>query len=181
MKRHGLLKQAIVAPIAISLAAIVAVTDHPDVARATASTYQQPFAWGSVQTGKTAYAAFGSPVTGTTALSDTAPSGAGSLATRVTASGPTSKMSYLRAFGGATPLFFSRSGSTSHILAAVATSSGSHELWAWGTNTYGQLGNGSVTATPLPKKATWTPLAGEEIIALTAGERHNAPCLHMGL
>ena len=173
MKRHGLLKQAIVAPIAISLAAIVAVADRPDMARATASTYQQPFAWGSVQTGKTAYAAFGSPVTGTTALSDTAPSGAGSLATRVTASGPTNKMSYLRAFGGATPLFFSRSGSTSHILAAVATSSGSHELWAWGTNTYGQLGNGSVTATPLPKKATWTPLAGEEIIALTAGERHS--------
>lgn len=173
MKRRGLLKQAIVAPIAISLAAIVAVADHPDMARATASTYQQPFAWGSVLTGKTAYAAFGSPVTGTTALSDTAPSGAGSLATRVMDSGPTSKMSYLRAFGGATPLFFSRSGSTSHILAAVATSSGSHELWAWGTNTYGQLGNGSVTATPLPKKATWTPLAGEEIIALTAGERHS--------
>lgn len=173
MKRHGLLKQAIVAPIAISLAAVVAVADRPDMARATASTYQQPFAWGSVLTGKTAYAAFGSPVTGTTALSNTAPSGAGSLASRVTASGPTSKMSYLRAFGGATPLFFSRSGSTSHILAAVATSSGSHELWAWGTNTYGQLGNGSVTATPLPKKATWTPLAGEEIIALTAGERHS--------
>jgi alpha-tubulin suppressor-like RCC1 family protein len=173
VKRHGLLKQAIVAPIAISLAAVVAVADRPDMARATASTYQQPFAWGSVQTGKTAYAAFGSPVTGTTTLSDTAPSGAGSLATRVTASGPTSKMSYLRAFGGATPLFFSRSGSTSHILAAVATSSGSHELWTWGTNTYGQLGNGSVTATPLPKKATWTPLAGEEIIALTAGERHS--------
>jgi len=100
VKRHGLLKQAIVAPIAISLAAIVAVADRPDMARATASTYQQPFAWGSVQTGKTAYAAFGSPVTGTTALSDTAPSGAGSLATRVTASGPTNKMSYLRALAG---------------------------------------------------------------------------------
>lgn len=173
MKRCGLLKRAIVAPIAISLAAVVAVTDHSNMARATGSTYQQPFAWGSVQTGTTAYATYASPVTGTTALSSTAPSGAGSLTARVTSSGPIGKMSYLRAFGGATPLFFSRSGSTSHVLAAVSTSNGSHELWAWGTNTYGQLGNGSVNATPLPMKATWTPLAGEEIVALAAGERHS--------
>lgn len=86
------------------------------------------------------------------------------------------KLRSLIAFDGGTPLFFGEGGSGSksatHFVAAVLNSSGSHEVWAWGNNTYGQLGNGTATSAYSPVKATWTPAAGEQIQEIATGERH---------
>jgi len=59
------------------------------------------------------------------------------------------------------------------MLVAVENTSGAFEVWGWGKNTYGQLGNGTSTDASRPVKATWTAGSGEEIIALSVGERHS--------
>ena len=48
-------------------------------------------------------------------------------------------------------------------------------LYAWGSNAYGQLGNGTTTnsSVPVAVKIAGTPLAGKTIVQIAAGANHN--------
>ena len=48
-------------------------------------------------------------------------------------------------------------------------------LYAWGSNAYGQLGNGTTTnsSVPIAVKIAGTPLAGKTIVQIAAGANHN--------
>ena len=48
-------------------------------------------------------------------------------------------------------------------------------LYAWGSNAYGQLGNGTMTnsSVPVAVKIAGTPLAGKTIVQIAAGANHN--------
>ena len=155
------------------------VVDHRSVAPATASSpsgYLQPYAWGSTISGSSPWGQWGSLVTGASALSTTSPAGGGSGDAKIDANGPMGKFRSLVAFDGGTPLFFGEggSGSTSgaHVMVAVENSVNKHELWGWGANSYGQLGNGTLNASFSPVKATWTAGVNEEIQEIALGERH---------
>ena len=46
-------------------------------------------------------------------------------------------------------------------------------LWAWGTNSYGQLGDGSTTGKSNPVLVNLSPLNGSTVVAVAAGENHS--------
>ncbi len=152
--------------------------DDTPVEGATGTNYREPYSWGAVASASTTiYGQYSAPVVGATALSTAAPAGGGTLGARISDGAPVSKFSQLSVFGGGRALFFSKgaqvSTSGTHVLVAVENPSGAHEVWGWGLNTYGQIGNGSTTAATRPTKATWTAASGETILALAVGERHS--------
>ena len=166
--------------VVVLLATIVSPTSGSDTDRAVAApvtTYLQPYVWGGAQTGTAAYGAYGSPTIGLNPLSTTSPSGGGNIGPRTTDTGPESKMQYLTAFGGGTPLFFAKGNSasgTTHMLAAVRNAStNAHELWGWGSNTYGQVGKGDTLSFAVPLKSPWIPESGEQILELAVGDLHS--------
>ena len=144
---------------------------------ATGTSFQEPYSWGAVATGGSVYGQYSAPVVGSSTLSTSAPAGGGTLGARVSSGAPVSKFAPLQAFGGGTPLLFSKGGQVAstgtHMLVAVENSSGAHELWGWGKNNYGQLGIASTVDSPRPAKANWTAGSGEEIVSLAVGERHS--------
>ena len=144
---------------------------------ASGTSVQEPYSWGAIATGSSVYGQYSAPVVGASTLSKSAPAGGGTLGARISSGAPVSKFAPLQAFGGGTPLFFSKGGQVAstgtHMLAAVENSTGSHELWGWGRNNYGQLGISSTVDSPRPVKASWTAGSGEEILALAVGERHS--------
>ena len=139
----------------------------------------QPFAWGGVSpsTDKVKASTWGSLAMGDVSianLTSAAPSGGGSATAAITSSGPTGKLRWLRAFAGGTPLFFSEGGTANHVLVAVETATGSHEVWAWGDNSKGQLGTGSTTSFSNPVKIAWTPsTSSETVVHLATGLSHS--------
>jgi titin len=137
----------------------------------------EPYAWGSVQTGTGAHLAWASPVSGDGTLTTTRPSGGGSLGAAITAGAPDTKLSSLIAFGGGEVVTFAEGSSTysvaAHMIAVVDPGDGTHELWAWGNNSYGQLGTGTRVATQTPTRVAWTPASGERVVALSVGEGHS--------
>ena len=152
----------------------------PTTAGAVGATLPEtlsPYAWGSMLTGSSAHLAWGSPVIGDGTLTSTRPSGGGTLGAAVTADGPESKLSSLIAFGGGEVLDVAEGGAANsnaaHMIAIVRATDGSIELWAWGHNSYGQLGNGTRTASQLPVQVSWEPRLGEQILALSVGEGHS--------
>ena len=161
---------------ALVVAPVPGVVDAP-VQGATGTNYQEPYSWGARASGSsTIYGQYSAPVVGDTAMSTTSPAGGGTLGARVSDGAPVSKFSQLSVFGGGTPLFFSRGAHNiggTHVLLAVQNGSGVHEVWGWGTNTYGQLGNASTAGAARPVKANWTAAAGETILSLAVGERHS--------
>lgn len=168
---------AFLACIAVVVVPVPGVVDAP-VQGAVGTNYQEPYSWGAVATsGSNIYGQYSAPVTGATTLSTTSPAGGGTLGARVSDGAPVSKFAQLAVFGGGTPLFFSKGAQSdsrgTHVLIAVQSGSGAHEVWGWGLNTYGQLGNGTTTAASRPVKATWTAATGETILSLAVGERHS--------
>ena len=163
--------------VAASLVAPVPGFGNSPATGATGTSFQEPYSWGAVATGSSVYGQYSAPVTGSSTLSTSAPAGGGTLGARVSSGAPVSKFAQLQTFGGGTPQLFSKGGQAAgtgtHMLVAVENTSGAFEVWGWGKNTYGQLGNGTSTDASRPVKATWTAGSGEEIIALAVGERHS--------
>ncbi len=151
----------------------------PRLSRVSAApaSYREPYVWGGRHVTTTPYGQNGALTVGSTALSTASPAGGGTIGATVDESGPLSKLRNLTAFGGGAVQFFGEGGngrSIGHVLAAVTNLNGEYEVWAWGNNTYGQLGRGDAVASALPVKASWTPTeSGEVIIELAAGERHS--------
>ena len=171
-------RQGVFTGVAVLVATLLVTTTAITGVDAT-SVELQPFAWGGVSpsTDKTKYSTWGSLAMGDVAmtnLTSSSPSGGGASLSPVTADGPAGKLRWLRAFAGATPLFFSEGGTANHVLTAVETSAGAHQLWAWGDNSKGQLGIGTTTSFAQPVKVAWTPAeAGETITYLAAGLSHS--------
>ena len=158
---------------------VASVAIGPSSISPSSVTYLEPYSWGSVQTGSGAHQSWGSPVVGDGTLSSTRPSGGGSLGAATDADGPGSKLADLIAFGGGEVIAFAEGSATysnvAHMIAVVesADGTGTHELWAWGNNTYGQLGTGTRTATQTPTRVFWTPAAGEQVVTVDVGEGHS--------
>ena len=167
-------------PLVFSLMlSLVTVGTVQNSVEAAAVSRLQPYAWGGVSpsTDKVKASTWGSLAMGDVPvanLSSTSPSGGGAATAPTGADGPTGKLRWLRAFSGGTPLFFSEGGTANHVLVAVETSTGGHELWAWGDNSKGQLGIGGTTSFSNPVKVAWTPTASSErIIHLATGLSHS--------
>jgi alpha-tubulin suppressor-like RCC1 family protein len=168
---------ALLGIVVASLVAPVPGFGNSSASGAIGTSFQEPYSWGAVATGSSVYGQYSAPVTGSSTLSTSAPAGGGTLGARVNSGAPVSKFAQLQTFGGGTPQMFSKGGQAAgtgtHMLVAVENTSGAFEVWGWGKNTYGQLGNGTSTDSSRPVKATWTAGSGEEIIALAVGERHS--------
>ncbi len=135
--------------VCVSLFAPVTGIQVPSPALAAPSAFLQPYSWGSKPTTTTdikQYYSFGALTLGSAApasLKTTSPSAGGSDRAVLSGSDPFSKVNYLRAFNGGTPLLFSEGGSGQHMLVAVRNAAtNAHEVWGWGLNTSGQLGIG---------------------------------------
>jgi len=48
-----------------------------------------------------------------------------------------------------------------------------NRLWAWGQNTYGQLGDGSTTRRSEPAQVDLAPLNGSKVVAISTGVQHS--------
>jgi alpha-tubulin suppressor-like RCC1 family protein len=148
------------------------------VASATSNNSLQPYSWGGVaptsdSKKQSVWGSLAMPLVGTSSLTASSPNAGGSATATTSLSSPTGKLSSLRSFNGAVPQFISEGSVATHALAAVISPTGEHQVWAWGTNTYGQLGIGSTTSIATPVQISWTASADEEIIYLATGASHS--------
>ena len=74
----------------------------------------------------------------------------------------------VEAFAGQRVVAVSAGYSYSFALAADGA------VWSWGSGLWGRLGHGDEQDKPLPKKIE--ALAGQRIVAMSAGDMHNTAC-----